>query len=222
MRNSINLNLHLMNADKQLKPHLREIKKIMEPLLKQLRSLLPLRDSVDIIVYRYHTNEKAFAVSGYCPTGNTLWIYTDPSFKSYRKLLEQQLPRPLVHEMHHIARWQGPGYGSTLLEAMVSEGLAGHFETEVLGGKPSRFYVKFTKGEIQKLLIRARKEFNKRTYNHSDWFFGNKKLKIPRHAGYGLGYYLTADMVRKEGAGKLAQVRVGQIVQGSVSSAGKV
>ncbi|MES0476805.1 MULTISPECIES: DUF2268 domain-containing putative Zn-dependent protease [Citrobacter freundii complex] len=38
--------------------------------------------------------------------------------------------------LHHAARWQGPGYGSTLGEALVSKGLADHFSLELFGGEP--------------------------------------------------------------------------------------
>ena len=42
--------------------------------------------------------------------------------------------RRMVRELHHLARWERPGYGRSLGEVLVSEGLAGHFVASVLGG----------------------------------------------------------------------------------------
>lgn len=36
----------------------------------------------------------------------------------------------VAHELHHIKRWRGPGYGRTWGESMVSEGLALKFQRE--------------------------------------------------------------------------------------------
>ncbi|MFD2813587.1 DUF2268 domain-containing putative Zn-dependent protease [Paracoccus aerius] len=44
--------------------------------------------------------------------------------------------RALVRQLAHLLRWNGPGYGRSLGEALVSEGLAGHFVLQVLGGQP--------------------------------------------------------------------------------------
>nr|WP_274517589.1 DUF2268 domain-containing putative Zn-dependent protease [Pseudomonas sp. GM18] len=46
------------------------------------------------------------------------------------------LHRQIVHEVHHCLRIAGPGYGWTLGEALVSEGLAGQFVRHLLGKRP--------------------------------------------------------------------------------------
>ncbi len=60
-----------------------------------------------------------------------VYVTMDPEHPSLRANAAQSLERMLAHELHHCARWDGPGYG----EALVSEGLAGHFEQEVFGGE---------------------------------------------------------------------------------------
>jgi len=50
-------------------------------------------------------------------------------------VLTVQLRRTLAHELDHAARvTAGPGYGSTLLDVMVSEGLADNFATSLYRG----------------------------------------------------------------------------------------
>ena len=48
------------------------------------------------------------------------------------------LRRQVAHEVHHCLRMAGPGYGRVLGEALVSEGLAGHFTRRLLGIRRNR------------------------------------------------------------------------------------
>ncbi|WP_406721174.1 DUF2268 domain-containing putative Zn-dependent protease [Thioclava litoralis] len=47
------------------------------------------------------------------------------------------LLRVLLHEYHHVLRGDGPGYGRSLEEALVSEGLAQLFVHQVLDVLPA-------------------------------------------------------------------------------------
>lgn len=49
---------------------------------------------------------------------------------------EGALRRHVTHEAHHCLRMAGPGYGRTLGEALVSEGLAGQFTGWLFGNAP--------------------------------------------------------------------------------------
>jgi uncharacterized protein YjaZ len=213
MNSRINIKFHLMGADRALSPYLPEIKRITAPAIKRIKSILPFEESVDVVVYSYRTTDKNFAVSGYTPTANMVWVFMDPSQKNFRKLLREQFLKVLGHELHHAVRWQGPGYGANLPDALVTEGLAAHFEEEFTKKKASKFYVQFKPKIIERLLAKARKEFKNKSYNHNDWFFGNDKLKIPRHAGYALGYYLTAPAAKKKKPSLLVKTRSGQILK---------
>jgi uncharacterized protein YjaZ len=191
------INLHLMEADRELKKHLPFIKKITTPAINKISDVLPFKQPVDIVVYRYKTADKNFAISGYTPTGNMVHIYADPSHAGFEKLVRQQLPKTLAHELHHACRWQGPGFGETLKEVLITEGLASRFEQEVFGGLPADFYIKFSDKEIKRLWLKAKRELKSNKFSYQDWFFGNKKQNIPKHAGYALGYWImgkiTAD-----------------------------
>lgn len=47
------------------------------------------------------------------------------------------VPATIIHELHHCSRSAGRGYGRTLLEALVSEALAQHFEADFREGVAS-------------------------------------------------------------------------------------
>ena len=77
-----------------------------------------------------------WGVGGYCEEGQPISLAVE---EKRQQDWERYLPPTIFHEWHHLARWRGPGYGKTLLEVMISEGLAQHFEVEVGGGEPPVF-----------------------------------------------------------------------------------
>lgn len=95
----------------------------------------------------------------------------------------------LAHELHHSSRWDGPGYGKTLGEALVSEGLAGHFAQEVYGAAPEP-WEQLPVSTLRPHLSKAKAEWRSDEYNHGGWFFGSQDL--PQWLGYSLGYQLVA------------------------------
>lgn len=205
------IKLHFMGADKQLRKHLPQIKQISRSAIAKIAGLLQFKEDVDVIIYRYHAPEKNLAVSGYAPNGNLVWIYIDPSQKDFKKTLGEQLPKALAHELHHAARWQGPGFGETLEEVLITEGLASHFEQEVFGGKPASYYVKFLNKDLVVLWNKAQRELKSDKFSYDDWFFGNKKQNLPKHGGYALAYWLMESVSVKPST--LARVRAGQVIK---------
>jgi len=208
------IKLYLLEADKDLKPFLKEVGQIARASISKIQKVLPFKEPVDVVIYRYYTTDKNFLVSGYTPTGNTVWIYTDPSHKNYIKSVKKLLPITLAQELHHACRWQGPGFGKTLKETLVTEGLAAHFETETFGGKPSDFYVQFSDKEIQRFWKLAQKDLNSKDFNYDDWFLGNIKKKIPKHAGYALAYWLIGKSLNGRKASELVMLTAEQVLKG--------
>ncbi len=91
----------------------------------------------------------------------------------------------ILHETHHCVRWRKPGYGQTLGEVMITEGLATLFEEEHSGTLPIYAQVPIKQDEIDK----ARNILNDEKYNHNEWFFGVKNIQ--RWFGYTYGYQLS-------------------------------
>lgn len=174
------------------------LKKVLKQTAEQVSPLLHTKDEVDIV---FSVNPKAtipeLGIGGYTPNAHTVFIYLDPKHPKFLSSVKTVLPRTLAHELHHAVRWLKPGYGQTLGEALITEGLAAHFELEVFGGKPNMWDVAIRGQALQKSLRRARREFTSKTYNHNDWFFGSDRRKIPRWTGYALGFYLVSNYLRE-------------------------
>ena len=125
----------------------------------------------------------AWGIGGYAPAPGLIEITLDPD-----RFAADLFIRTLVHEFHHLIRWDGPGYGKSLGEALVSEGLAGHFTQHVLGGDPDPWDATRPAAGAARA---AMNEWARLDYNHAHWFFGAGDLR--KWSGYGLGHMLVAE-----------------------------
>ncbi len=212
MHKIISLNLHLLTADKQLRPHLTLIKEVARSVIGTTKKILPFKESVDILVYRYHSMGSDPAIGAYSPTKNVIWIFTDPDHKYYKKLMRTQLLFALSSKLYHACRLQNLGTNKTLIESLINEGLMAWFSKEAFGILP-KFYTQFNSKDLATLLKRAKKEFNNSTDSSDNWFYGNKSKRIPMYAGYAVGYYLVSDSVQKFGVQNLVTTKAGQILK---------
>lgn len=134
---------------------------------------------------------------GYTPTGDWAQLYLDLSGKqhSVQEVIENRLPTVTYHEINHIKRWQTVGYGSTLIEAIVSEGLASVYEVEKWKGFTAP-WLTYSEEEIGVCLNLLSKhiESDAQTYDHGAWFFGSED-KIPKWCGYMLGHYIVSKAI---------------------------
>jgi hypothetical protein len=126
----------------------------------------------------------------------------NPNFAS--SLAAGQFSRVLAHEFHHCLRHAGAGYGATLAEALVSEGLADHFDREIHGGEGQIWNHALKAEQWPVLLRRAAQSLRMPCYSHKLWFFGTRPDRTtvaacgavgangyPRWAGYTIGYHLV-------------------------------
>lgn len=140
---------------------------------------------------------------GYAPKPGVVFITLDPDNPALRANANASLERMFAHELHHAARWDGPGYGSSLGAALVSEGLAGHFVIELFGGLPEPWEQLPASG-IRPHLPQAAKEWKKADYNHEAWFFGRGDL--PRWLGYSLGFRLVESFLAEHPDARASQL----------------
>lgn len=104
--------------------------------------------------------------------------------------LHDEVLKALFHEYHHALRWEGPGYGHTLGEALVSEGLAQAFVHEMLDCPPEPWETLPPGVDLGRLCQQADAAFDDPDYPHDTWFFGSGDL--PEWTGYALGSTLVA------------------------------
>ncbi len=116
-----------------------------------------------------------YGIGGSSPGPNHIYVSFDPYSD---RITQQGLNETLFHEIHHCIRWRDPGYGDTLGEAMVSEGLACLYEEQHSGKVPIYAKVNIKDEHIHK----AKELLGSKNYDHSEWFFGSKNIE--RWFGY--------------------------------------
>lgn len=184
------IQVHLLNSRGTLDAYREQILGLTEAALERVQALLPI-DGADVVIY----DEPRFVIpatgiGGYCDAPHTVFVPLDPKHPKLADTLETELVPSLAHELHHAMRHRGPGYGDTLLEALVSEGLATHFETAFRGDGPPYTARALTPEQLMTLTAQAEREFGSATYDHQRWFFGAGG-ELPFYAGYSIGYNLV-------------------------------
>jgi len=97
--------------------------------------------------------------------------------------------RQVAHEVHHCLRNAGPGYGLSLGEAFVSEGLAGHFVHRLFKTSPELWECALSDDVALSYLPDAA-ALAATDYDHAGWFFGHGG-RYPRWLGYTLGFVVV-------------------------------
>lgn len=166
------------------------LQKLSERSIARVKEALPI-DNVEVVLYVNPRNTiPEVGVAGISPCGALALIALDPSNPNFHGAIEEELPATIAHELHHCLRWQGVGFGETLLEVLVTEGLARDFERAFRGNRlPS--YQPLFRDELSTLWEKAREELDSSAFSYQDWFFGSKDRGIPRFLGYALGLWLV-------------------------------
>lgn len=120
------------------------------------------------------------------------------------KATENLISEMLVHELCHAARWgKNNELISSLLDGIISEGIATYFEAEFIKNRNERtIFIKTILGrsdeENEKILDQLRDRLDSNEYDYNAIFFtGNNKLS--RWSGYSLGFYLVKKYLKKTG-----------------------
>ena len=182
------ITLHILNAQKKLTAHCEWLQTSLTHTYEKAKRLMQI-PSLDVVVKagKFVIPEKGHA--GFCPEAGIVYITVDPENSAFCKNDAHSIERMFAHELHHAARWSGPGYGSTLGEVLVSEGLAGHFSIELLGGEPEP-WESLNSDTIQPYYTQMLENWHRTDYDHNAWFFGTGDL--PRWLGYTAGFNLMS------------------------------
>jgi hypothetical protein len=127
---------------------------------------------------------------GHCSGATHFSLSFDPANARFvPSLADGTLRRQVAHEVHHCLRNAGPGYGRSLGEALVSEGLAGQFVNR-LYGTPPELWEKAVEPKVAWRFLPDDAELESTFYEHNAWFFGAVG-RYPRWLGYTLGFLLA-------------------------------
>jgi uncharacterized protein YjaZ len=187
---------------------------------RQIVPLLPIRDRIVVAVGvdpARTIRETGIGARAWAADRIDVWI--DPAHPWVDAAGEEELLAMLAHELHHCARWTRPGYGESLGEVLVSEGLACVFETGFRGGVPPFWARALGAPALLDAELKARDVLGDRGFDHRAWFSGSTELGLPRHAGYSLGFDVVARHIRATGrtAAQLVHVQANTFWQSATA-----
>lgn len=208
--------LHWLQAAGTLAPWRSRIRAEIEAAFDACaKVIVPPR--VDIVIHQIpHWPTQEVGFGGTAPSRTTMFLAFDTANPAMEARLVGGLRRVVLHEAYQCLRHAGPGYGATLGEAVISEGLAHHFVVELLGGSPPPWCVALDDAGVARVAELALPNLWEEDFDHRRWFFGARDGRIPRWAGYGLGWrlvngYLSAEPGRR--ASRLARTSAREIVE---------
>ncbi len=168
------------------------IKKVSTQTLKRVKHYLPVED-IDIVIYRSRMDAiPHLGIGAVTKNPNLIFVAIDPEFPKLTQSLPLNFTRSLTHELHHAAWYKKFSYPQTLLQDLVIEGLADHFDMEVNGVGPEKWDHALKLSEKKRMMQRLKKIlYRKRSWEeYAAWFYGSEKLKIPKWTGYTIGFNL--------------------------------
>lgn len=182
------MTLHILNAQNNLVVHSEWLHSCLTDTYERAKRTMWV-PSLDVVVKAgsYVIPEKGHL--GYCAGSDVVYVTVDPENPAFCKNDAQSLQRMFAHELHHAARWAGPGYGLTLGEVIVSEGLAGHFALEIFEGEPE-LWESLNPDIVLSYCQLLHENWHNKDYDHKRWFFGTGDL--PRWLGYTTGFNLVS------------------------------
>ena len=123
-------------------------------------------------------------ISGHAYYHNTVTLKLNPKVSFAQ--IEKSIPYVFYHELHHLARIGTAGFGQTLEDCVVTEGLAETFCAQ-MGGRVLAFKNKEDLDTVKNIFYKERKEKDR----YWTWFPG-RDSRLPRFAGYILGYLIVS------------------------------
>lgn|GEM_PF-1548622 len=140
-------------------------------------------------------------IGGFCNNKNEVTISLD--LANVDSISESNIMKTLLHELYHTKQLQSGKdiTKGTLSDFFVNEGEADKFVEDVTGEKPI-WQKNLTQKEYERLWSLVQQDLEKEVDDnlYAKWFTGgDKKLNIPRFAGYWLGYRLVKNNLTKKG-----------------------
>lgn len=199
------INIIFLESEKELSEHQKKnLKNIISLHLRKVTNLFDLK-LINVVIYLNkdwvipETGEGAHA-SGI----DLIQITIDPTRNKNKidNIIKKIIPSTVCHESNHLARLKFIGHiNRTLLDSIVSEGLANIFAEEMWPEFKAPWN-EHAHEEIRPFIKLLKKEKNNKKYSHDEWFFGLGKK--PRWIGYKLGSYIIQS-AKKANPGLSAQ-----------------
>lgn len=188
------INIHFLNPENSTKFEEKQpyIEEIVRETIELCRTAYPLED-VDI----YIRNQKEDfliipfqGIGGRYVNNNAIQVVMNIDFDNLDFMLKDSLPKTILHELGHVIHFRNSSSDYTLFKAIVSEGIADHFEMSLTKGDIPPWSSNLSEQEIPIYMELAKNELWSTNFDFTKWFFDfNGKYWV----SYSLGYKIVGE-----------------------------
>ena len=177
------------------------IQSALEAVLSRAISAI---DASDIEITIGSDPERAIletGVGGSTENPYKILVWIDPNHANVQDNIVKEVQSTVVHELHHAMRNRLYPWPGTLLDDIVGEGLADHFDIEINGQRQKPWSQALSGKELVAYRIMAEPHFHEQNTeeDYYKWVLGSEEDGIPRWAGYALGFQLVGDYLSRTG-----------------------
>lgn len=211
---SMTINISMLNATGKLDENLVFLGEQVNRSLEIIKFYIDIPD-LDITVSPYSKEKVSpFGIGGFAFNAHRVEIFLDCDREDLESVIKRELTAVLGHEINHAIR-KGHGHKSiTLLDNLIMEGLACHFEMILNKGKVSSMFEGMLDCDWIDLFESMKPSMMSASFPFEEMFLGTNLKKYPRYAGYWVGYNIVVDYVKKQeiSAAKLVDIEAGEFI----------
>jgi hypothetical protein len=199
-------NITVLNSSGKLSEYSSLLENTIGSALNRISEFFEL-SSIDITVSPFQKGEESpSGLGGYALSEHRVELLVDCSRSDIDEVIETELLEVLAHELHHALRLSFHMPTGTLLQQLVMEGLACHFEHSVTNGKPSSLFKYLANYDWRIGLEKMSHLLETTDFSLDKLFLGSHPEEFPKYAGYWIGYNLVAEYARVNNATEVEMV----------------
>ena len=171
-----------------------QIKQIEHIVKEELKTLLNIYEETNFNI-KFKTMFKAdkyLRFSAASDEPKKMWFKINTYCKNMEELITKYLPLSLIHEYHHMIRWNYIDKYN-LAELLVMEGLAEHFVIELKQSEIPAYIKPVSSADIDKLLPKIKEDLFDENFNHRIWQRGSDEFNIPPGFAYSYGFHIVKE-----------------------------
>lgn len=199
-------NITVLNSSGKLSEYTSLLEDTIGSALNRISEFFEL-SSIDITVSPFQKGEESpSGLGGYALSEHRVELLVDCSRSDIDEVIETELLEVLAHELHHALRLSFHMPTGTLLQQLIMEGLACHFEHSVTNGKPSSLFKDLADYDWRFGLEQMRHLLETTDFSLDKLFLGSHPQEFPKYAGYWIGYNLVAEYAGANNANDVEMV----------------
>ncbi|QBG34995.1 DUF2268 domain-containing putative Zn-dependent protease [Litorilituus sediminis] len=189
----------ILNASKKFNPVLPLLESKAQDALNKIGKHIRL-PNIDIIISPWPKEHvTTTGILGCVSTQYLIDILLDTERDDLLDIINNELPLVLAHELHHVVRTYSGVQEEKLLQVLISEGLACHFEMMFIEKNTISFFSEIKKYNWIDLYKQMDDYLDNTDFNYPLFFGGEDTSKFPNRAGYWVGYNLVSQYINKYG-----------------------